>query len=228
MALSEPAERELMHTRRIEVQGFLRTDGLLDVDARLVDTKPYSFASEEGGEVQPGRPLHEMLVRMTVDEKLVIVACEAQTVHGPYGECGGGAAAMGALAGLALKAGFIKAANERLRGAIGCTHIRELLQQMATVAHQTMWPVRERQRAREMAEAQRRDPSSAALRSAGADDDGSVRLLNTCFAYSSSGAVVRSRWPNLYTGPQKTAPRTVGPVPPGGAPVQDAPKEKVS
>ena len=92
---------------------------------------------------------------MTVDENLLIVACEAETVHGPYAECAGGPANMGALVGLALKAGFVKAANERLRGVLGCTHIREMLQQMATVAHQSMWPVRERRRARELAEAQR-------------------------------------------------------------------------
>ncbi len=230
MALSKPAERELMHTRRIEVQGFLRTDGLLDVDARLVDTKPYSFAADtingdESGEVPPGRPLHEMLVRMTVDDRLTIVACEAETLHSPYAECGGGAEAMGALVGLALKAGFVRSANERLRGALGCTHIREMLQQMATVAHQTMWPVRERQRAREMAEAQRLNPAAAVLRRANDADDGSVRLLNTCFAYSSAGAVVRSRWPHLYTGVQSGTQPAASP---GDAPKRGAPTEEVS
>ncbi len=199
MALSEPVKREAMHTRRIEVQGFLREDGLLDVDARLVDTKPFTFANDESGEIPAGRPLHEMLVRMTVDDTLVIVACEAVTVHSPYAHCGGGAENMGVLVGLALKAGFLKAANERLRGPLGCTHIREMLQQIATVAHQTMWPVRERARARQLAEAQRADPSLV-VRADASDDDGSIRLLNTCFAYSSAGAVVRQRWPALYTG----------------------------
>lgn len=203
MALSEPMEREPMHTRRIEVQGFLRADGLLDVDARLVDTKPYSFANDETGEVPAGRPLHEMLVRMTVDERLVIVACEAVTLHSPYAECGGGAAPMGNLVGLALKAGFLKAANERLRGPIGCTHIREMLQQIATVAHQTMWPVRERQRARALAEAQRADPTAVIRADRGADD-GSARLLDTCFAYARSGAVVRKRWPHLAAAADQT------------------------
>jgi len=213
MALSEPVKREAMHTRRIEVQGFLREDGLLDVDARLVDTKPYTFANEQSGEVPAGRPLHEMLVRMTVDEHLVIVGCEAVTLHSPYAHCGGGAENMGMLVGLALKAGFLKGANERLRGPLGCTHIREMLQQIATVAHQTMWPVRERQQARQLAEAQRRDPSLVVRANPG-EDDGSIRLLNTCFAYASTGEVVRQRWPHLYTEaggtPMKGAPATTG------------------
>lgn len=198
MALSEAVKREPMHTRRIEVQGFLREDGLLDVDARLVDTKPYTFANDEAGEIPAGRPLHEMLVRMTVDEHLVITACEAVTLHSPYANCGGGAANMGVLAGLALKAGFLKAANERLRGPLGCTHIREMLQQIATVAHQTMWPVRERARARLLAEAQRADPSKV-VRADPGEDDGSIRLLDTCFAYARNGAVVKQRWPHLAT-----------------------------
>lgn len=199
MGLSEPVKREAMHTRRIEVQGFLREDGLLDVDARLVDTKPYSFANDASGEVPAGRPLHEMLVRMTVDEQLVITACEAVTLHSPYANCGGGAEGMGVLAGLALKAGFLKAANERLRGPLGCTHIREMLQQIATVAHQTMWPVRERARARRLAEEQRADPSKV-VRADPGEDGGSSAQVNTCFAYSSDGPVVRQRWPDLYTG----------------------------
>lgn len=201
MALSKPAERELMHTRRIEMQGFIRTDGLLDIDARLVDTKPYTFANNESGEIPAGRPLHEMHVRMTVDEHLTIVACEAETVHGPYAECAAGPANMGSLVGLALKAGFVKAANERLRGALGCTHIREMLQQMATVAHQSMWPVRERRRARELAEAQRLNPGAAPpVQADDEEHEGASRMLNTCTAYSSAGAVVRQRWPHLYTG----------------------------
>ena len=209
MALSEPVTRELMHTRRIEIQGFLREDGLLDVDARLVDTKPYCFANDESGEIPAGRPLHEMVVRMTVDDRLNIVACDAATLHSPYANCGGGADNMGVLVGLALKAGFIKAANERLRGALGCTHIREMLQQIATVAHQTMWPVRERARARALAEAQRRDPSLV-VRGEPGEDDGSIRLLDTCFAYSSAGAVVQQRWPHLYAGGGSEDAATVG------------------
>lgn len=78
-----------------------------------------------------------------------------------------------------------------------------MLQQIATVAHQTMWPVRERQRARQLAEAQRQDPSLV-VRADPGEDDGSVRLLNTCFAYASNGTVVRQRWPHLATGTAET------------------------
>jgi hypothetical protein len=182
-----------MHTRAITLRGYQRTDGLLDVEAHLVDTKPYAFGNVDRGTVQPGEPLHEMWVRMTIDDHLMIVACEAVTEHGPFFSCHGGAASMRELVGLTIKPGFLKAANARLGGVHGCTHLREMLQQIATVALQTLWPVRSRREAAAV-----RDGSVAV--GAPSIEDGSARLLNTCHAYDSTGPVVKRRWPHLYTG----------------------------
>lgn len=203
MPLSPPAAREPMHTRAITLHGYQRTDGLLDVEAHLVDTKPYAFGNVDRGTIQPGEPLHEMWVRMTIDERLAIVACEAVTEHGPFFSCHGGAASMSELVGLTIKPGFLKAANMRLGGVHGCTHLRELLQQIATVALQTLWPVRSRREAAAL-EAARRD--GAVAPGAASKEDGSARLLNTCHAYDSTGPVVKRRWPHLYTGADADTP----------------------
>ena len=40
------ARRRLMHTRSVECNGFLRDDGLWEVEARLVDTKPFTQAAD--------------------------------------------------------------------------------------------------------------------------------------------------------------------------------------
>ena len=56
-------------------------------------------------------------------------------------------------------------------------------------------------RSKYVLEEQRADPTKV-VRADPGEDDGSIRLLNTCFAYSSTGAVVRKRWPQLYTGTQ--------------------------
>jgi hypothetical protein len=197
MKLSPPAAREPMHTRAITLHGYQRADGLLDVEAHLVDTKPYAFGNVDRGTIQPGEPLHEMWVRMTIDDTLTITACEAVTEHGPFFTCQGGAASMGELVGLAIKPGFLKAANARLGGIHGCTHLRELLQQVATVALQTLWPVRSRREAEALRAAQR---NGAVTQGAASGADGSARLLNTCHAYDSAGPVVKRRWPHLYTG----------------------------
>jgi hypothetical protein len=202
MPLSPPVARDIMHTRAITLHGYARADGQIDVEAHLVDTKPFPFDNVDRGTVQPGEPLHQMRVRVTVDESLLITAVEAVTEHGPFDACPGGAASMTKLEGLTIKPGFLKAANERLGGTAGCTHLRELLQQIATTALQTLWPVRSRREAAAL-DAARLAGTLGEARAAKAD--GSARLLNTCHAYASDGAVVQRRWPHLYTGAAQAA-----------------------
>ncbi len=143
MPLSEPVARELRHTRDIRVQGFHRSDGLFDIEAHLVDRRAQAFPTLDRGVIPADGLLHEMWVRMTVDRDMRITDCAAVTDNAPFAICPGGAASFARLAGLTVKPGFLKAANERVGGTAGCTHIRELLQQMATVAFQTVWSVHE-------------------------------------------------------------------------------------
>lgn len=189
MPLSDPALREKLHIRAITLHGYRRTDGLYDVDAEITDTKTYGFDNSDrpGGRIEAGEKLHCMVARITFDEELLIHAAEAATEYGPFASCPGGAASFAKLAGLPIRAGFLRAANERMRGVAGCTHLRELLQQMATVAYQTMYPMRRK----------REDAATAPQ---------TPRLLNSCFAYASDGPAVKKRWPHAYTGPHATPP----------------------
>ncbi len=178
MPLSEPVAREPLHTRRIVLQGYHRADGLFDVEAFLTDTKAAPINAEERGVITPGEPLHGMSLRMTVDEDMLIVAFEAVTDYAPFAICPDAAANFSALAGIRIGRGFVRAAMEKVGGVHGCTHLREVLQQMATVAFQSLYPVRQKRAA-----ATTTPP-----------------LLNTCYAYSSDNDVVRRRWPEHYTG----------------------------
>lgn len=202
MPLSDPAPRKHFHTRAITIRGYAREDGLYDIEAELADTRTEGFANRDRGWINPGDKLHGMKFRLTIDERMLIHNSEAVTEFGPFAQCGGGAAKFSRLAGLTIKAGFLREALARVHGTEGCTHLRELIQQMATVAFQTLWPVRI-QRERAAAEAARAAGQHVALPSA---DDGSARLLNSCFAYAADGPVVRDRWPRLYTGPEQVAP----------------------
>jgi hypothetical protein len=179
MPLSEPVLRKPLHTRKITLHGYHRDDGQFDIEAEITDTKAYAF-NIGVREVKIGDPLHHMRARLTVDEHLVITAAEAVTEAGPFTICPGGADTFGLLTGLTIKSGFLKAANERLGGPVGCTHLRELLQQMATVAFQTTYPVRSA-----------RESEGPATK---------PRLLNTCHAYADTNEVVKQRWPHLYKG----------------------------
>lgn len=186
MPLSPPESRELMHLRDIALRGFARADGLFDIEAELADTKTYGFDSESRGHVAPGERLHGMAARMTVNEDMTIVAFEAAIDDSPYPEvCPGAAPNFAALAGLAIGPGFVRAAMQRVGGTAGCTHLRELLQQMATVAYQTLYPVRMRKHRRIAPETGPR-PAPA--------------LLNTCHGWSSASPVIHRGWPHLFTG----------------------------
>ena len=182
MPLSEPAPRRLLHFRDIALRGYHREDGLFDIEATLTDTKSYSFSNHDRGEINPGTPLHKMLARMTIDEDMVIQRFEASTEFGPYVACPMAAPNFEALAGLTVGRGFLRAANERVGGIKGCTHLRELLGQMGTVAFQTMFGVRRRT----------------------ADVPNSLQnptrpaLLNSCLAYEDGSEVARRSWPEYY------------------------------
>jgi hypothetical protein len=177
--LSPPTvDREKLHTRRIELNGYSRTDGLYDIEATLVDTKTYGFGTPSRPWLEPGEPLHGMAMRMTVDLDMTIVGFEAATDHSPYDMCPQITPNYERLVGIRIGRGFLRAAAERVGGIHGCTHLRELLQQMATVAFQTLYSARS-------------TPADPAVRPA---------LLNTCYAFREDGPVVAERWPAHYTG----------------------------
>lgn len=193
MPLSPPAARTKLHTRTIVIDGYEREDGNFDVEAHLTDTKTFSLNSDVRGEVPPGEPLHDMFVRLTFDPRMTILAAEAVTETGPYAICGGGAASYANLVGLRIRPGFLREANSRMAGPNGCTHLREMLQEIATTALQTMWPTRARRQAGTAEEAAAREKAD--------DARDAARMLNTCHAYSAEREVVEQRWPHLYTGP---------------------------
>lgn len=193
MPLSPPVERSKLHTREIVIAGYRRADGLYDIEAQLSDTKTYPLPSEDRGLIAPGEKLHGMWLRMTVDDQMTIQACEAATDYAPYTVCPQAAPNFARLAGLRIGRGFLKLAAERVGGTLGCTHLRELLQQMATTAFQTIGPAR----------AQREMPARGAINAAELDRrtsdqfGGPKSLVNTCLAYAEDGPVVRRRWPEL-------------------------------
>ncbi len=199
MPLTEPVARELLHLRDIELRGYRRADGLFDIEAILKDTKSYAFSNAERGQIDPGVPLHRMLARMTLNDEMEIVAFEAVTEFGPYGICPSAAPNFARLAGLKVGRGFLKAANERIGGVHGCTHLRELLGQMGTVAFQTLYAVRIKREAAPNAVDTAQHP--AELPQLAEQPMKKPMLLGTCMGYAPDSPVVARQWPQFYTGP---------------------------
>jgi hypothetical protein len=119
-----------------------------------------------------------MRVRLTVDEDLLVHAAEAVTEFAPYDVCPAAAPNFSALAGARIGPGWNRTIKERVGGTLGCTHIREMLAQMATVAYQTIYPVRRKKELQDPEEARR----------------SRERMIGTCHAYAPDSPVVTERW----------------------------------
>jgi len=182
MPLSEPAPREALHRRVIDLHGYQRADGMFDIEAHLVDTKTYPFGNFDRGQIKPGEPLHGMWLRLTVDEAMVIRAVEAVSDFTPYDICPQAAPNFAALVGASVSVGFNRVVKERVGGALGCTHLREVLAQMATVAYQTVGPVKWRR-----AEAAR----AAAIAAGETPTPRRSLAIGSCLAYAPDSPVVK-------------------------------------
>ena len=137
MTLPQAAEhRQLKHRRQIDVQVFARGDGLWEVDATLSDVKTRPAPMPDG--LRPaGAPIHDMLLRLVVNERLDIVEAGSQTRAMPYpGQCGDHGDAYGRLVGLNLMQDFRKKLRERVGGVLACTHLTELAQTLPTAVVQ--------------------------------------------------------------------------------------------
>ena len=139
MALPTAApERELKHRRSIDVQIFARGNGLWEVDAHITDVRTRD-AHMVNGVLPAGRPIHDMLLRLVVDERMNVVEAGAQTDAMPYpGQCNAYGDMYDRLVGLNLLKGFRHAVRERLGGVQGCTHITELTQVLPTAVVQAI------------------------------------------------------------------------------------------
>lgn len=139
MSFAPPAApRRPVHLRRITCEGFLRDDGLIDIEGVLVDTKPEPMRLVTKT-VPVGEPIHQMRLRLTVDRERRIVDARAFSEHNPYPACAEVEAGYRRLIGLHIGPGFTCQVKRLLRGVEGCTHMTELLPPMASTVFQVIW-----------------------------------------------------------------------------------------
>ena len=187
MPLSAPVPRQLLHRRVVQCWGYQREDGLWDIEGRMVDTKTYAFPNEDrGGAIEAGEPLHDMWLRLTVDDQFRIHEVEARTDGSPFGLCPAITARYRQLVGVRVGPGWSLKLKELFGGVNGCTHMTELLGPVATTLFQTLYGRRYDQEDAKPPE-QRIPPP----------------VLDTCHALASDSPVVKKRWPQAYTGPDR-------------------------
>ena len=175
MTLTEQAApREKLHTRRIVIDGYRRADGLWDIEGHLTDVRQRDIPLRTGVRLA-GTALHEMLVRITVDDTLKIVSAAAETSASPYpGTCENITPDYARLEGLRIEAGFRREVGKLFGGLRGCTHITDLLVNIGTAAIQTVAPETEKTSGEK------------------------PRKLDGCHALDTTGAVVAHYYPAWY------------------------------
>jgi len=187
MPLTRAVPRDHIHTREIRCRGFRRSDGLWDIEGMLEDSKTYSFDNRDRQGIVAGEPIHKMLIRITLDDDLVIRAAEASTEAGPFTICGDVTPVFETLVGLGIGPGFRRDVYERMGRTHGCTHLTDLLLgPMTTTAFQTVAAARAK---RDQAAKEGRRPQT----------------LNTCHALADDGPIVKRQWPQFYTGDEDAA-----------------------
>jgi hypothetical protein len=198
MPLPPSVARKPIHARSIACRGYLREDGLWDIEGQITDTKSYDFHNEWRGAVTRGTPVHDMWIRLTVDETFVVRDVEAVTDASPYAICPDITPNFKQLIGLRIARGWTRRARERVGGTHGCTHLVELLAPIATTAFQAIGGY-QRKRARESEE------------SPGASRGVRPSILNTCHAWASDSEIVRRWAPQFYTGAETEPGRDPAP-----------------
>ena len=184
--------RTPLHTRAVTYRGFSRSDGLWDIEGRLVDTKDYAYEKFEGGRLEPGSPAHHMFVRLTVDDALKIVDVETDMLATPFGECVKAVEPMRRLIGATLGKGWRKTIDSAIGGVEGCTHLRELLFNMATAALQAIPPYMQHQR-RERGDAPTQDPQAPPY-------------IGQCLSWRRDGPAVQRIYPQFFITRPKSEP----------------------
>ena len=90
---SAQQDREPMHLRRIEMNAYRRRDGLIDVEGRVTDQRARSMKLFIGDRVLgEGEFVHDLWVRLVVDDHLVVHGVETASDARPYPMCSEGGA----------------------------------------------------------------------------------------------------------------------------------------
>ena len=180
MPLPDSPNRTEIHLRRIEMRGYRRADGLYEIDGRVTDTKSDTvYTLVDHREVPAGTPLHDMWVRLVIDEDLLVHDIVAVTDASPYQICREAVEPMRGIVGERIKAGWSGMVKAKLGGAAGCTHLMEILIPLATAAYQTLTTVR----------LAKPDP---------VDASGRPRRIDSCYAYGAEREIVKQRWPQFH------------------------------
>ncbi len=179
--LAKPStRRKLTHTRNIQLHAYEREDGLLDLEALIEDSKPETFVTRTQ-QFDCGVPIHLMVLRLTVNMAMDVVAAQAGMERMPFPTiCSEATASVQRLVGTNLLKGFRSEISRRIPRSDRCSHLSELAALMPTLAVQTLM---------KGGEVEAGDDAGTASR---------PLKIGGCHAYREDGPLVLKYYPQWY------------------------------
>ncbi|HEY3431031.1 MAG TPA: DUF2889 domain-containing protein [Rhodocyclaceae bacterium] len=201
MPLSAPSPRDPIHRRHITCEGFRRADGLVEIDGHITDIRPFPYHGHWDGEIVDGSPVHEMWLRLVVNQDKLIVDVETAMDHTPFPSCMEVTNHYKRLIGLTIGPGLGKHVFSAVGGPKGCTHVTGLIQTMATTLLQALaseatriLPNTEHLTGDALMQKRMQKVSDVFADSAAPG----YPLLNTCYSHASSSPVVKRLAPEFH------------------------------
>jgi len=177
-----------MHKRSIECNGYLRDDGLWEVEARLIDTKPFIQASHRyRDELRPGDPVHDIGLRLAIDDGMTIREAEATMRATPYPTCIEVQPILQRLVGERIGKGWSELVRRKIGRLESCTHLSELLGPAVTTLFQTM--------------SHGKDPEGQGSLADRRDTTERPFFVGGCHSWRTDGPIVADMFPQFATRP---------------------------
>ena len=181
-------ERELVHTREIICKAYRRKDGLWEVEAKVCDEKAQEVPFRSRPPVPAGGIMHLLSLTLVIDNEYTIQDARATTSIAPWPDCGGTDASYRQLIGLRIGPGFMQKVRQQVGGHLGCTHLSDLIGELANTYIQATWPDRT---ARQWTLAA--DPRQW-------PDQSTLSFIGKCHAWRAGSETLRNEYPELVEG----------------------------
>ncbi|PPR78753.1 MAG: hypothetical protein CFH01_00812 [Alphaproteobacteria bacterium MarineAlpha2_Bin1] len=129
-------QRKKIHERKLDINCYIREDDLFDIEAKIIDKKPFITITNYDFNREANKPIHEMILTVTINKDFNITDVEALMRTPAHYSCHPASEKYRDLIGIRIGPGWIREVKEKIPMNRGCTHLTEMLQQIGTTAFQ--------------------------------------------------------------------------------------------
>lgn len=183
--------RALHHQRRVSYDSYELDNGRIEIEGNLTDVKAFDYPDRERGMLRPGDPVHNISARIILSKDYVVQDFDFTMHDVPFSFCRS-AVQPEALIGACVAHGWRKSLDRAFGPYRGCSHLRELVFGMGTVAFQTI--------------STRGDMEVYNSGCRDADVEEQPFFINGCHSWAATSPITRQWYPQFAKDPDEAAP----------------------